>query len=771
MDYTRVYTPAGVFLDFLQNAKVGYTLKDVPLHTAKFTLPADDPKNALCQMGNEVELFDNGIRVERFRIKSAPDAIYKSGGTITYNCEHVLAYLMGSVLFQYHEIGGTGVYTASCIAYVLARQTVARWALGTCDFAYQYQYSIENDSVLRGLLTIPKQFPVESLWTYDTTASPWLLNLVAPDTEVACELRYARNMKEIRKSVDIEQLVTRLYPLGYGEGVNQLTIKDVNDGVPYLDADTIGTWGVHENIWQDGTFEKADALKARGLAILEEHKNPYISYKAKVVDLSAQTGEPFDRFVPGKLVRVNDQEHGIIFIARITELTKADVKGNPGDAVATIANKPRSAADTIAALASRMSVSELNAQGQTCIYQRDFVGNADKDHPATIPVDIPAECVRINKLRLKLTLVPFRSYSQGAAAGGGGTRTSTNGGGGSSSAGGGEYLSDSGSSGGPRNEGGAMAYTGGIGAPTDTGAGSGNTGSATPGLGGSTATITSTENGGDTGAGSGNTGTPSTANTEGTAPWTSNGGTGNTGGNSNNTGSTTPGSGGGTATVTTYADGTGSHYHGVNSHQHTGASHSHGLNGHTHSGPSHAHQVDTHTHRMNDHTHSIGSHVHTTPDHYHGVNAHQHTGAAHVHGIGSHVHNITTHTHAFDHFHLVSVSITTSDHVHTFPSHSHDVTQPDHTHDNIPGIYEGPTATVAVVSVDGNTVPPEAFNGDEVNLIPYLSKDANGKVLRDTRHIVTITPQAGTGNDNGLSGIDAYVLVMTFVRSQGGGDY
>lgn len=427
-EYAKVYSPDGTYLGMLENAKLQYKRLMAPLETAIFTLPVYDPKNTLCQMGNEVELFDNGVRVELYRIKSAPDAIYTRGGTITYHCEHVFAYLMDNVIFRYFEVGGDGVYTPDVMDAYLAKQTVVRWVRGTCAFNYQLQYSTENKTIAQGILAIPKPFAEESLFTYNTTVRPFVLNLIEPETEPSCEMRYERNMLEIRKSMDVEQLVTRLYPLGYGEGVNQLGIEDVNDGVPYLDADTIGTWGVRESIYQDGTIENAATLKLVSEALLEEYKNPYTAYKAKLIDLSNLTGEPFDKFDRGKMARVNDQEDGILVNARVVEISKKDVRGNPGEITVTLANRTRSVADTIAALANRLSIGELNAQGQTTIDTKEYTGNADKNHPVTFKVLIPQEFVRINKFKLHMELQPFRSYSQGAASGGGGTVTSQNGG-------------------------------------------------------------------------------------------------------------------------------------------------------------------------------------------------------------------------------------------------------------------------------------------------------------------------------------------------------
>ncbi len=636
-EYAKVFSPDGTYLGKLENAKLQYKQPLAPLETAIITLPTDDPKNDLCQMGNEVELFDNGVRVELYRIKSAPDAIYTRGGTISYHCEHVLAYLMDTVIFRYFEVGGDGVYTADVMDEYLSRQTVVRWVRGTCAFSYQKQYSTENKTLLQGLLAIPKPFAEESLWTYDTTVRPFVLNLIEPETEPSCEMRYERNMLEIRKSVDVEQLVTRLYALGYGEGVNQLGIEDVNGGVPYLDADTIETWGVRESIHQDGTIENAETLKSVCEALLEEYKNPYITYKGKLIDLSKLTGEPFDTFARGKMGRINDQEHGILVNARVVEKSKKDVRGNPGEITVTFANRSRSVADTIAALASRLSIGELNAQGQTTILTGDYRDNASAAKPVTFKIPIPLELVRINKFTLDLALEAFRGYSQGAAAGGGSTITSQTGGGAA-------VTSESG---------GAQTPTSGL-------------------AGGSIFTASTIEDNRTTGSSSPSTGGPSTLFS---------------------------GSGDGDL---------GTHYHSI-----------------------------THTHTVSGHTHSY-----VIPPH--------------GHLMGNHAHTVTI----AGHTHTVNV-----------PAHSHSITIPNHTHANQPGIYEGPTAESAVVTVDGNTVPAEAFVDGEADLIQYLSKDANGKILRGIKHVIVITPQASAENTDGLSRVVASVFMQAFIRSQGGGDY
>lgn len=114
-----------------------------------------------------------------------------------------------------------------------------------------------------------------------------------------------------------------------------------------------------------------------------------------------------------------------------------------------------------------------------------------------------------------------------------------------------------------------------------------------------------------------------------------------------------------------------------------------------------------------------------------------------------------THSHSFSvrpHSHSFSLSI---------PDHSHSVTIPGHTHEQKHGIYEGSRANRCYLRIDGRTV----YNyNEEVNIIPYLSKDNGGKIQRGTWHEVEIVP-------DGLTRINASIFIQLFTNSRGGGDY
>ena len=432
-------------LAYLDNAmSVGYTLETNSLWTATFTMPADDPKTEYCTPLNYVEIFDGDERIDLFRI-IGEDLERSDGATRFYNCEHVLATLLNDVLFRYHQCGGTGVRTAEVLNYILNRQTTRNWVLGSCDFERFFEYNWENSTLLAALFAVPECFDSDYLWTWDTTGYPWSLSLVAPSDRLKSEIRYAKNMTEIRKSRDDTGLANRIYALGYGEGVNQLTISSVNNGLPYVeDALSIEKYGLCSSILVDTRYEVEENLKAYAEQILRESAEPYYSYEIGAIDLHRLTGDAFSRFWPGEIVRIVDDEDGVNLRARIVSVTKDDAQGDPGAVSVTIANKSKDIAGSISDLQSRALIGETYAQGATNQQVYNFSDNADADHPATMKIYIDESVVRINKMLLNIQFEPFRAFEQ--AIGGGGGQTTSSGGGTTTSSGGGSTTSSGGGS-------------------------------------------------------------------------------------------------------------------------------------------------------------------------------------------------------------------------------------------------------------------------------------------------------------------------------------
>jgi len=403
-------------LAFLQNAfSIGYKKSLNSLWTACFSLPSDDPKNQYCKPFNYVELYDGTERVELFRI-IGEDLTRSTQAVTVYNCEHVLATLIDDVLFQYHQIGNLGVFTPTVIRYILDRQATQNWRLGRCDFDRQFEYKWENENLLAALFSVAKPFTERFIWQWDTTGYPWTLTLSELADDVKSEIRYGKNIAQITKTTDATNVITRLYCLGYGEGDNQLDIRAVNNGVPYLDAPTMPTWGLKTSILADRRFEDAESLKAYGQQILNAAQDPFVSYSAQAVDLYKLTGQRYDKFVVGDMVKIVDSADGVNDIYPIVEIEKIDLTGNPGAVSVTIANKSRDLSGSITDLQNRALINDLYAQGATNQVMVGFADNADKDNPALMKLYVPESMVRVNSCVLNFEFEPFRAYERGVAS-------------------------------------------------------------------------------------------------------------------------------------------------------------------------------------------------------------------------------------------------------------------------------------------------------------------------------------------------------------------
>lgn len=423
-------------LAYLENASsVGYELPLNELWTASFSLPADDPKNEHCEPNHYVEIYDGETRIDLFRI-IGEDLTRSDEAYRVYTCEHVLATLLNDVLFKDHQIGGTNVRTPDVLKYILDHQTTERWVLDKCGFSRQFEYNFENSNLLAALYAVPNCFDVEYQWEWDTTVYPWRLSLNPVDDTLKAEIRYRKNLLGIRRTKDASQIINRIYALGYGEGVNQLTIESVNGGVPYLDdLPSQQEYGIISSILVDSRYEHAESLKAYALQVMSQAARPYISYEVDVLDLFRLNGDEFGRFWPGWMVRVLDDEDGITLRTRIVNVSKSDLREDPGRIQVTLANKGQNIAGSISDLQNRALINETYAQGATNLMVQTFADNADKDFPATMKVWIPASAVRINKIGLNISFEPFRGYSKtvkatkinlsSTASGGGSTTTST----------------------------------------------------------------------------------------------------------------------------------------------------------------------------------------------------------------------------------------------------------------------------------------------------------------------------------------------------------
>jgi hypothetical protein len=86
------------------------------------------------------------------------------------------------------------------------------------------------------------------------------------------------------------------------------------------------------------------------------------------------------------------------------------------------------------------------------------------------------------------------------------------------------------------------------------------------------------------------------------------------------------------------------------------------------------------------------------------------------------------------------------------------VVLPEHGHDLTFGIFQGQTATSVEVYVDGALVASGVTSQSDFNIVPYLSKDGEGNIIRGW-HTIKFVP-------NALTRIRCSVLVQEFISGR-----
>ena len=135
------------------------------------------------------------------------------------------------------------------------------------------------------------------------------------DAESTRRFEYRKDLPSIKRTVDSDNIITRLWC--WGKGVEQtdengeatggysrkIGISDVNDGKPYIDADasTLAQWGIigadgkihpAEGSYEDGDIDDPAKLLAAGKAYLAKTCKPSVSYTATVATLGRAGFDP-----------------------------------------------------------------------------------------------------------------------------------------------------------------------------------------------------------------------------------------------------------------------------------------------------------------------------------------------------------------------------------------------------------------------------------------------------------------------------------------------
>ena len=402
----------------LQNAyDITETRELNKIYTLTFSLPATDEKAKYIQPFHYARYGEDGelYRIIKSELSDSDTSILK------VECEHVIAMLVDNIMFGAIQYGGGTIKTSAVISFLLNKQTTKNWILSECDFDRRFEYLWEQENILNALYSIPKEFTKAYKWVFDTTVYPWKLSLKAIDDTIHPEyyIRAKRNMLASGTAQDYAGICTRIYPLGYGEGVNQLTIKEVNNGVEYLQSpdNIVAQYGIKEKVLVDRRFENAEALKEYAQTMLDGLQTPSMSRSFDVVDLYELTSQDIDNADVGKICKMT----GDNTIAYITKTVRTWDKA--GDLNIELSTKATDVASSIADLADRVRIESVYAQGATQLYQHSKDANATPQKGMVLNLYFPEEMRQINKVLLNVQLEKFRSYSKTTESNGGFEKT------------------------------------------------------------------------------------------------------------------------------------------------------------------------------------------------------------------------------------------------------------------------------------------------------------------------------------------------------------
>lgn len=425
MNLKREYTA------ILENAfNVSYEKIENQIGSIEFSMPLDEPKNKFLQEMLWVELVDNENEyIGLYRIM--PSTIRKdaSQNTITYTATHALCTLLDTVLFGYHEC--INRKTEDVIKFILAQQKTKHWVLKTCEFTKYFSYSWENENGLAdALFSIPEVFDEEYLWEWNTQTYPFELSLVKPETSAVARIQEGYNMQGFEIERDPNNLVNRIYPLGSGEGVNQLNISSVNNGTYYIEnKESIEKHGLIEYVWTDTRFTQAQALKDSAESLLKKWLEPKISWTIRATDLMKLTDEPLaiDQLRVGNVVMINTNEFGSVDL-RIKKERKNDVFGAPQDIELELGNLSGDITTTVSDLSRKQQINETYSQGATNILSYSYQDNCEYNYPAKIDFYLDEDVFHINTVELTYKTKKYRGYTKAVRDGGAKAITSEDGG-------------------------------------------------------------------------------------------------------------------------------------------------------------------------------------------------------------------------------------------------------------------------------------------------------------------------------------------------------
>jgi len=357
------------------------------------------------------------------------------------SCEGGMAYLNDTQTRRWNLSNQT---PTQLLTYLLNEHNLKvdasrRIYIGTINVTQPITVDCNYETTLNTIVSKIRNVLGGDLRVRETNGLLYLDYLVAQGNDNGVEVKLGYNMKSLIEEDDPLDIITRGIILGYGEGINQLDIKKINNNIEYLDNPiSMAKYGVIEGVITNLDIQNADTLKIYGATVLAEKSQTRLTLGIGSLDLSVLTGHENEDYSNGDNIKILNEFMNIDALARVIE-REFDFLA-PQDKALTISTRSITLSDQIIELKQRNLSLENAPQGNTCIFPINIAENADAAHSINIDLDIPKETININRIYINLHGRKYRAYEKGLSAGSSSTATSASSGGSTqTSAGGGNH--------------------------------------------------------------------------------------------------------------------------------------------------------------------------------------------------------------------------------------------------------------------------------------------------------------------------------------------
>jgi phage minor structural protein len=270
------------------------------IDTLEFNLPFRDEKRKYLENEKQVKVGDDA-----YRIRTLTDEKNEQGTTITSVYAEAAFYDLG---FSVKKAENTfNADTADVpIEYALKDTD---WTLGTVTTRTKRTWTCQEKNALAILRRVQNLHGGDLIFD---NAKKTVSLLTFSGTDSGALFCYKKNMKSIKRVIDTQSLITRLY--AYGK--DGMTFASINDGKEYVE-DTSYTNEIRVSTLDCSSFTNPYQMLEYTEMRLADYAAPRISYVLNAMDLSVLTGYEHEAWKLGDIVTVKDDELNLSIKTRI----------------------------------------------------------------------------------------------------------------------------------------------------------------------------------------------------------------------------------------------------------------------------------------------------------------------------------------------------------------------------------------------------------------------------------------------------------------------